>query len=301
MAIDKYCHISVRRLPPFFEHKHRIVYSRIELVNDFEQIQHPSARALLREMKIDGGIEIHHDGDLPARSGLGSSSSFTVGLLNALYALKGRHVSKSELAREAIRIEQHVIRENVGSQDQIWAAYGGLNRIDFNQDDTFSVTPLVLPLQRRLELQSSIMMVFTGLSRIASEVAGAKIANLDKKKRHVKTMTAMVDEALAVLNAPNRPLHEIGELLHEGWMLKRELATGVSSPVIDEIYEAGREAGAIGGKLLGAGGGGFMVFLVPPEKRQAVRERLSKLIHVAFKIEGSGSQIMLYEPDGFGT
>lgn len=301
MAIDKYCHISVRRLPPFFEHKHRIVYSRIELVNDFEQIQHPSARALLREMKVDGGIEIHHDGDLPARSGLGSSSSFTVGLLNALYALKGRHVSKLELAREAIRIEQHVIRENVGSQDQIWAAYGGLNRIEFNQDDTFNVVPLVLPLQRRLELQSSIMMVFTGLSRIASEIAGAKIASLDKKKRHVKTMTAMVDEALSVLNAPNRPLNEIGELLHEAWMLKRELTDKVSNQTIDDIYQAGREAGAIGGKLLGAGGGGFMVFFVPPENRQAVREKLSKLIHVSFKIDTGGSQIMLYEPDGLGT
>jgi D-glycero-alpha-D-manno-heptose-7-phosphate kinase len=301
MAIDKYCHISVRRLPPFFEHKHRIVYSRIELINDFREIQHPSARALLQEMKIDGGIEIHHDGDLPARSGLGSSSSFTVGLLNALCALKGRHVSKSELAREAIRIEQHVIRENVGSQDQIWAAYGGLNRIDFAQDDTFTVTPLVLPLQRRLELQGSIMMVFTGLSRIASEVAGAKIANLDKKKRHVKTMTGMVDEALAVLNAPNRPLNEIGELLHEAWMLKRELTDKVSNPMIDEIYEAGRGAGAIGGKLLGAGGGGFMVFFVPQDKRAAVREKLNKLIHVSFAIDNGGSRIMLYEPDGFGT
>jgi D-glycero-alpha-D-manno-heptose-7-phosphate kinase len=301
MAIDKYCHISVRRLPPFFEHKHRIVYSRIELVNEIEQIQHPSVRALLREMKIDSGIEIHHDGDLPARSGLGSSSSFTVGLLNALYALKGRHASKSELAREAIRIEQHVIRENVGSQDQIWAAYGGLNRIDFNPDDTFTVTPLVLPLQRRLELQSSILMVFTGLSRIASEVAGAKIANLDKKKRHVKTMTGMVDEALTVLNAPNRPLNEIGELLHEAWMLKRELTDKVSNPMIDEIYETGRHAGAIGGKLLGAGGGGFMVFFVPPEKRHVVRDALSKLIHVSFAIDTGGSRIMLYEPDGFGS
>ena len=301
MAIDKYCHISVRRLQPFFEHKHRIVYSRIELVNEIEQIQHPSVRALLREMKIDSGIEIHHDGDLPARSGLGSSSSFTVGLLNALYALKGRHASKSELAREAIRIEQHVIRENVGSQDQIWAAYGGLNRIDFNPDDTFTVTPLVLPLQRRLELQSSILMVFTGLSRIASEVAGAKIANLDKKKRHVKTMTGMVDEALTVLNAPNRPLNEIGELLHEAWMLKRELTDKVSNPMIDEIYETGRHAGAIGGKLLGAGGGGFMVFFVPPEKRHVVRDALSKLIHVSFAIDTGGSRIMLYEPDGFGS
>jgi D-glycero-alpha-D-manno-heptose-7-phosphate kinase len=301
MGIDKYCHISVRRLPPFFEHKHRIVYSRIELVNNFSEIQHPSARAILQEMKIDSGIEVHHDGDLPARSGLGSSSSFTVGMLNALYALKGRHISKNELAREAIRIEQDVIRENVGSQDQIWAAYGGLNRIDFGTDDSFTVTPIVLPLQRRLELQGSIMMFFTGLSRIASEVAGAKIANLEKKKRHVKIMTGMVDEALAVLNAPNRSLDEMGELLHEAWMLKRELTDKVSNPMIDEIYEAGREAGATGGKLLGAGGGGFMIFYVPPEKRQMVRGRLAKLINVSFSIDSGGSRIMLFEPDGLGA
>lgn len=300
MAIDKYCHISVRRLPPFFEHKHRLVYSRVELVKEFAEIQHPAARAILQDMRIDGGIEIHHDGDLPARSGLGSSSSFTVGLLNALYALKGRHISKLELAREAIRIEQDVIRENVGSQDQIWAAYGGLNRIDFGTDDTFTVTPVVLPLQRRLELQGSIMMFFTGLSRIASEVAGAKIASLDKKKRHVKTMTSMVDEALSVLNNPSRPLTEIGELLHEAWMLKRDLTEKVSNPMIDEIYESGRAAGAIGGKLLGAGGGGFMVFFVPSDKRSAVRERLSKLINVSFAIDNGGSRIALYEPDGLG-
>ncbi len=299
MAIDKYCRISVRPLPPFFEHKHRIVYSRIELVNEIEQIEHPAVRAILREMNIKGGIEIHHDGDLPARSGLGSSSSFTVGLLNALYALKGRHVTRYELAREAIRIEQDVIRENVGSQDQIWAAYGGFNRIDFGRDDSFDVRPIIIPTARRIELQSSLMMFFTGLSRIASEVAGSKIANLDKKKRHVKTMTHMVDEALDILNSPNRPMKEIGDLLHEGWMLKRELTDKVSNPMIDEIYEAGRAAGAVGGKLLGAGGGGFMVFFVPPDKQAAVREKLAKLINVQFSIDMGGSRIMLYEPDGF--
>ncbi len=301
MAIDKYCRISVRHLPPFFEHKHRIVYSRIELVNEIEKIEHPAVRAILREMRVDGGIEIHHDGDLPARSGLGSSSSFTVGLLNALNALSGRHVSRYELAHEAIRIEQDVIRENVGSQDQIWAAYGGFNRIDFGRDGSFEVTPIILSNARRIELQSSLMMFFTGLSRIASEVAGAKIANLDKKQRHVKTMTHMVDEALEIINNPRRPLSAIGELLHEGWMLKRELAANVSNPTVDEIYEAARSAGAIGGKLLGAGGGGFMVFFVPPEKQAAVRAKLAKLIHVSFAIDTSGSKIMLYEPDGFSS
>ena len=299
MAIDKYCRISVRHLPPFFEHKHRIVYSRIELVNEIEKIEHPAVRAILREMRVTTGLEIHHDGDLPARSGLGSSSSFTVGLLNALSALKGRHITRYELAQEAIRIEQDVIRENVGSQDQIWAAYGGFNRIDFGRDGTFDVRPIVVSAARRIELQSSIMMFFTGLSRIASEVAGAKIANLEKKKRHVKTMTHMVDEALDILNSHNRPMKEIGDLLHEGWMLKRELTDKVSTPMIDEIYEAGRAAGATGGKLLGAGGGGFMVFYVPTDRQAAVRERLSKLINVSFSIDMAGSRIMLYEPDGF--
>ncbi|HEX9461624.1 MAG TPA: kinase [Alphaproteobacteria bacterium] len=301
MAIDKYCRISVRHLPPFFEHKHRIVYSRIELVNEIDKIEHPAVRAILREMRISNGIEIHHDGDLPARSGLGSSSSFTVGLLNALSALKGRHVTRYELAQEAIRIEQDVIRENVGSQDQIWAAYGGLNRIDFARDGTFDVRPIIISQARRIELQSSLMMFFTGLSRIASEVAGDKIANLEKKKRHVKTMVQMVDEALEIVNTPARPLKDLGELLHEGWMLKRELSTKVSTPMIDEIYEAGRAAGAIGGKLLGAGGGGFMVFFVPTDRQAAVREKLSKLIHVSFAIDPGGSRIMLYEPDGFTT
>ncbi len=299
MAIDKYCRISVRHLPPFFEHKHRIVYSQIELVNDVTKIDHPSVRAILSEMRIQNGIEVHHDGDLPARSGLGSSSSFTVGLLNALNALQGRRVTKLELAREAIRIEQNVIKENVGSQDQIWAAYGGLNRINFLQDDTFQVHPIILPSQRRLALQGSIMMFFTGLSRYASEIAGSKIANLEQKKKNVFRMTEMVDEALDVLNDPNRPLDEIGRLMHESWMLKRDLATQVTNTTIDDIYAAGREAGATGGKLLGAGGGGFMVFFVPQDRRRAVREKLKNLINVTFAIDTEGSRIMLYEPDGF--
>jgi D-glycero-alpha-D-manno-heptose-7-phosphate kinase len=299
MAIDKYCRISVRQLPPFFEHKHRIVYSRIELVNDIAEIDHPAVRAVMQEMKIDKGIEIHHDGDLPARSGLGSSSSFTVGLLNALSALDGRRIAKLDLAREAIRIEQDVIRENVGSQDQIWAAYGGFNRIDFQTDGSFQVSPIILPASRRQELQDSLMMFFTGFSRFASEVAGANIANLEKKKSDVIAMTQMVNAALSILNDDRRPITEIGKLLHEGWILKRGLADKVTTPAIDDIYDAGRSAGAIGGKLLGAGGGGFIVFFVPPEKRKAVREKLAKLIHVTFGIDTDGSRIMLYEPDGF--
>lgn len=297
-AINKYCYITLRELPPFFEHKHRIVYSRVELVRGIEEIQHPAVRAVLQDKKIRHGVELHHDGDLPARSGLGSSSSFTVGLLNALAALEGRMLSRQELAAEAIRIEQEVIRENVGSQDQVWAAYGGLNRIDFNTDGTMSVLPVIVPPARRQALESSLMLFFTGFSRFASEVAKKKIENFATREAHLKGLRQNVEEGLAILQDERRSLDELGRLLHEGWRLKRELADGVSTPAIDEIYQAGLAAGAIGGKLLGAGGGGFMLFYVPAEKRAAVREQLRDLIHVGFKIEGEGSKIVLYEPNG---
>ncbi|GAB4186642.1 MAG: GHMP kinase [Thalassobaculales bacterium] len=296
MAIDKYCYITIRHLPPFFEHRHRIVYSRIELVREVDEIIHPAVRAVFKEMGIFEGLEVHHDGDLPARSGLGSSSSFTCGLLNALYALQGRMVTRQHLAEETIRIEQEVIGEAVGSQDQIWAAYGGLNRIDFRPDGSFEVTPVIVPARRRQELERSLMLFFTGLSRNASEVAAKKIDNLDRRAAHLERMAAMVEEAQAILQSGSRPLADIGRLLHEGWMLKRELSEGVTTPHIDEIYEAAREAGAVGGKLLGAGGGGFMAFFVEPARRQSVRNRLRHLISVPFQISPGGSRIMLYEP-----
>jgi len=297
-AINKYCYLSLRALPPFFEHRHRIVYSRIELVGSIEEIQHPAVRAVLGEMKVSEGIEIQHQGDLPARSGLGSSSSFTVGLLNALWAGRGRMVTKQTLAAEAIRIEQEVIGENVGSQDQVWAAYGGMNRIDFSRDGSFAVDPVVMPRGRRQELIGSLMLVFTGFSRFADQLAARQIANMEQREAHLHRLQAMVDEAVEILQNPARPIREIGELLHQSWMLKRELAECVSSPQIDGMYQAAREAGAIGGKLLGAGGGGFMLFFVPPERQAAVRARLHDLIHVEFDIDSAGSRIVVYEPDG---
>lgn len=297
-AIDKYCYITVRRLPPFFEHKSRIVYSQVELVKDPSEIKHPAVRGILSDMGIDEGLEIHHDADLPARSGLGSSSSFTVGLINALYALNSQMISKRDLGREAIRIEQDVLKENVGSQDQLWAAYGGFNRIDFHSDGTFSVSPILLPKERREELALSTMLFFTGFSRIASDIAHDQIKNMDNRKSQLRAIRSMVDSAVDVLVDTKVPLRQLGELLHESWRLKRELAGQVSNPQIDEIYEAGREAGAIGGKLLGAGGGGFMVFLVEPEKREKVRERLQNLIHVTVGFDIDGSKIVLYQPDG---
>jgi D-glycero-alpha-D-manno-heptose-7-phosphate kinase len=296
-AIDKYCHISVRRLPPFFEHRYRVVYSRIELTQDLLEIEHPAVRAILLDMSEKRGLEIHHDGDLPARSGLGSSSSFTVGLLNALHALRGRMISKDELARDALRIEQDVIREPVGSQDQIWAAYGGLNRIDFARDGSFEVTPLIVTRDRRDELESSLMLFFTGLSRLAMTVAKKQIANLDAKERNLHRMREMVDEAQSIVTSRTRPMLELGALLREAWRLKRELAEGVSTPEIDAIHDAAIAAGAAGGKLLGAGGGGFMAFVVPPDRRAAVRAALGDLIEVGIKVNAPGSRIVVYEPD----
>jgi D-glycero-alpha-D-manno-heptose-7-phosphate kinase len=264
-AIDKYCYITLRRLPPFFEHKSRIVYSQVELVQKVEDIKHPAVRGILADRGIKDGLEIHHDADLPARSGLGSSSSFTVGLLHALAALDAKMLTKRDLAREAIRIEQDVLKENVGSQDQLWAAYGGFNRIQFFPDGTFSVTPIIMAAERRNELHGSLMLFFTGFSRFASDFAQDQIKNIGSRASQLRAMRSMVDTAVDILTDPKTPLRELGGLLDTGWRLKRELADSVSNSKIDEIYQAGRDAGAIGGKLLGAGGGGFMAFLVEPD------------------------------------
>jgi D-glycero-alpha-D-manno-heptose-7-phosphate kinase len=297
-AIDKYSYMSMRRLPPFFGHRYRIVYSQIELVQQISEIKHPAVRGILADLNVQEGLEIHADADLPARSGLGSSSSFTVGLLNALHALDGKMVSKRDLATQAIRMEQEVLKENVGSQDQLWAAYGGFNRIDFRCDGSFAVAPIMLPRERRDEFIRSIMLFFTGFTRFASDFAEEKVKNMNNRKSQLRTIRSMVDSAIDMLGDPKTPVRELGDLLHDSWRLKRELAENVSNPQIDEIYEAGREAGAIGGKLLGAGGGGFMLFLVDPEKREQVRERLQNLIHVSVGFDNDGSKIVLYQPDG---
>jgi D-glycero-alpha-D-manno-heptose-7-phosphate kinase len=297
-AIDKYCYITLRHLPPFFEHKSRIVYSQVELVNDYAEVRHPAVRGVLTDKGITEGLEIHHDADLPARSGLGSSSSFTVGLLNALYALDGRMVSKRELGLEAIRIEQNVLKESVGCQDQLWAAFGGLNHIEFFPDGEFAVSPIILPPSRREELRQSLMLFFTGFSRISSVFANDQLKNINQRKTQLRAMHGMVKSAIDILRDVRTPMQELGELLHQSWMLKRELSDTVSNTQIDDIYEAGRAAGAIGGKLLGAGGGGFMVFVVEPERREAVREKLKDLIHVSFGFDTEGSKIVLYQPNG---
>ena len=297
-TIDKYCYISCRQLPPFFEHKHRIVYSLIENVRNVDEIQHPAVRAILRWSGCEKGLEIHHDGDLPARSGLGSSSSFTVGLVHALAALDGRYVTKDSLAKNAIDIEQNVIQENVGSQDQISAAFGGFNHIVFRKDDTFHVSPVILPKERQRELQSHLMLCFTGFTRIASDVAKSKIENFKNRNTELKRMEAMVNEAIQILQNEKTPIEELGKLLHESWLYKRNLSSMVSTPAIDAMYEQAISAGATGGKILGAGGGGFLLLFVRPELQSKVRERLNGLIHVPFEFEDSGSRIVLYQPNG---
>jgi len=298
-SIDKYCYISCRHLPPFFEHRHRIVYSIVENVQRIEDIKHPAVRGILGWAGAEiGGLEIHHDGDLPARSGLGSSSSFTVGLIHALTALQGRYISKDELAQQAIYVEQKVINENVGSQDQIAAAFGGLNRIDFTTGGTFQVSPIVLKEDRLHEFQSHLMLCFTGFSRIASDIAKDQIDNLKKQENALHRMKDMVDEAIQILQNIKTPIQEIGQLLHESWLCKRGLSKKVSTQEIDTLYERARRAGAIGGKLLGAGGGGFLLLFVHPDLQDKVRDELKDLVHVPVKFETSGSRVVLYQPNG---
>lgn len=295
-SINKYCYITSRYLPPFFEHKYRIVYSKSELTQTISEIQHPSARETLNFMKIDRGVEIHHDGDLPARTGLGSSSAFTVGLLNALYALKGKMVTKRQLALEAIQIEQDRIKENVGSQDQTTAAFGGLNKIEFGGDQEIRVQPITLNSRKCQLLQDHLMLFFTGLSRTASEIAGEQIKKTPDRKKELGRMREMVEEAIDILNGGDSDITDFGKLLHESWMIKRSLTDKISNEQIDMIYEDALNAGALGGKLLGAGGGGFILFFVEPEFQQRVKEKLKNLLYVPFKFENLGSQIIYYAP-----
>jgi D-glycero-alpha-D-manno-heptose-7-phosphate kinase len=298
-TIDKYCYINVRELPPFFEHKFRLVYSVVENVKAVGEINHPAVRGCLEWMKVTTGLEIHHDGDLPARSGLGTSSAFTVGLINALRAFQGRYVSKDDLASQAIHVEQCVLREPVGSQDQIAAAFGGFNRITFQSDGTYQIDPMILPRERVNALQDHLMLFFTGLSRTSAEVAQTTIANLKHRTAELRAIRQMVDAAIEILSSPSTDLVEFGKLLHESWLLKRQLSDRVSNGMIDGVYEAALRAGAVGGKLLGAGGGGFLLLFVSPAQHARVAEALGHLINVPLRFESSGSRIVLYQPDGW--
>ncbi|NER01512.1 MAG: kinase [Okeania sp. SIO3C4] len=294
-TINKYCYLTCRYLPPFFEHRIRVVYSKIEDCRSIEEIAHPSVREILRYLQMNRGMEIHHDGDLPARSGMGSSSAFTVGLLHALYALQGKMRNKQQLAKESIKIEQEILKETVGSQDQVLAAYGGLNHVTFLANDEFSVRPITLTQERVQELNSHLMLFYSGIKRTASDIAQSYVNDLDAKKRQLRILKDLVEESLDILNS-GQDLNAFGELLHEAWQAKRSLSERVSNPEIDELYELARNSGAIGGKITGAGGGGFLLLFVPPEKHPEIREKLNKLIYVPFKFEFAGSQVIFCEP-----
>lgn len=299
-TINKYSYITCRHLPPYFEHKNRVVWSKIELVKEAHEIEHPSVRETLKFLDINDGVEIQIHNDVPARSGLGASSSFTVGLLNALNALKGKMVSKEQLALNAIHIEQNVLKENVGSQDQVAAAFGGFNKIEFGGAKKINVKPLTLTSNKVKLLEDNMMLFFTGFSRNASEVAADQIKNISHKEAELKTMHSYVEEA-EILLAKDNFISDFGKLLHENWLLKRELSSKITNSDIDEIYNIGKGAGAYGGKLLGAGGGGFIMFLIAPEKHKALREKLNKLVYVPVKFENSGSKIIHYSPVEQGT
>jgi D-glycero-alpha-D-manno-heptose-7-phosphate kinase len=296
-AIDKCCYITCRRLPPFFEYHSRISYSKVENVNQNGVIEHPSVRACLEFLGVDEGVEIQHVADLPARTGLGTSSAFTVGLLLALYALREQTRNKHALATDAIHVEQKVIGEAVGSQDQISAAYGGFNRINFHTDGSFEVKKVIAPAARLTALEQHCALFFTGFSRTASEIAKEQIKATPQRKHELDSMRQMVDEAEDIVTNPNRSIEEFGKLLHESWKIKRTLTQNITNNNLDEIYEAGRSAGAVGGKLLGAGGGGFMLFFVPPERRKELRARLKNLLCVPFSFSNRGSHVVVHEPD----
>lgn len=292
-TINKYCFISCRFLPPFFQHKYLIRYRLREEVNALADILHPSVRECLKFLDVHQGIEMVHTSDLPARSGIGSSSAFTVGFLNALYALSGKMAGKRRLASEAIWIEQHCIGENVGSQDQVAAAFGGLNRIQFTGTDSFVLQPVTVSQRRITELQNHLMLFFTGFSRTASEIASEQIKNTQAKSRELETIGQMVSEAAAILNSDDS-LEDFGRLMHDSWQLKRSLSSKITTTTIDRMYQTALEAGAIGGKLCGAGGGGFLLLFVPPRKRRMVQRALHDLLYVPFEFDNLGSQITYY-------
>ena len=296
-TIDKYCYISCRKLPPFFDYKYRIVWSQIELKKNVSEIVHPSVRETLKYLKDNNSYEISHNADLPARSGLGSSSSFTVGLLNALYAVKGQIVENTRLADEAIYIERNLNKEAVGYQDQIIASYGGFNKIIFNKNSSYTVKPIVIPKNRLKKLESNLMLFFTGFSRFSSNITEKHINNIKKNNKVLESMYGLVEDSINLLQS-ERDISDVGNLMNETWSLKKTLSDSVSTKDIDIIYSKGIKSGAIGGKILGAGGGGFILFYVPEDKKENVRNALKELIYVPFEFENSGSKEVLYQPGG---
>ena len=295
-TFDKYCYVNVRHLPRFFEYSTELSYSKTERVNDINEIQHPAIREAMKMLDMKE-IRLTYEADLPARSGLGTSSSFAVGMLNAFYALKGIYADKRKLAKEAIYLERVLCKESGGWQDQIAASYGGFNRINFSADG-YEVLPLVISPKRKKQLNDNLMMFFTGFTRFSSEVQKINsLSSSDDKLSRLKKMMELVDEAQSVLTSENRDLDEFGRLLDVTWNLKKGTGNAISTSSIDKLYSKGIDAGAIGGKLLGAGGGGFLVFYVPKEKQNAVKEAMKDLLYIPFKFENGGAQVIYYSPE----
>ena len=299
-TIDKYCYISCRYLPPFFNIRHRIIWSYIEGVQTISEILHPAVREGLRYLGFDDttGVEICHQGDLPARSGIGSSSSFSVGLIRALTALKGQMIGKHDLALKAIELEQKILKESVGSQDQVAAAYGGFNLIRFASNGLIQVEPVTIRAERIRELEQRLILVYTGSARMGGEIASQVITQIPNKTAHLNRIGGMVGEAIAIL-AGSGPLDDFGRLLDEFWTLKRDLAPNVTNAEVDELYQTGKQHRALGGKLLGAGGKGFMLLFVPPERHGEVKSALHRQLCVPFRFEWEGSTSIYYAPSGY--
>lgn len=296
-TINKYCYVTCRYQPPFFDYTYAIRYRRREETKTIAEIQHPSVRECLNFINLDHGVEMQHNADLPAMSGLGSSSAFTVGLLNTLYALKGKMITKRQLALDAIYVEQEMIKENVGSQDQTITAFGGFNKIEFGGPQKIVVSPLTIEHEKLDSLQNHLMLFFAGFPRNASDIAAEQIRKTPEKKKELKAMMEMVEEAINILNGKQGRLNDFGKLLHEAWMIKRSLTSHITNPFIDEVYETAMKAGASGGKLLGAGGGGFILFFVKPELQPKVKGKLGTLLLVPFEFHNLGSQIIYYAPE----
>ncbi|MDY4130828.1 MAG: hypothetical protein SOX88_05880 [Treponema sp.] len=294
-TFDKYCYVTVRHLPAFFDYKTHLTYSKTEYVNSYEEIQHPAIREAMKHMDMHN-IRLTYESDLPARTGLGTSSSFAVGMIEAFYALNGKYADKRKLADDAIYLERELCKEAGGIQDQIAASFGGLNRIDFSKDG-YTVRPIVISRARKEKLNNNLMLFFTGFSRFSSDIQKGTEKSMKDKTKELLEMYSLVDKAEKVLTDESCDLDEFGRLLDYTWKLKRGISSGISTGSIDEQYEKAMKAGALGGKLLGAGGGGFLLFYVPQEKQAAVKKALENQMYVPFKFENEGTRIIHFESE----
>lgn len=293
-TFDKYCYVNVRHLPRFFDYSTELSYAKIERVTEIDRIEHPAIREAMKYLDMHE-LRLTYEADLPARSGLGTSSSFAVGMLNAFYALKGKYADKKKLADDAIYLERVLCGESGGVQDQIAASYGGLNRINFNADG-YEVNPVIISPERKMQLNRNLMLYFTGFSRFSSDIQKTTQKALADKEKQLLEMLELVDEAEKILTSKTE-LAEFGRLLDYTWRLKRGISTGISTDSIDRLYEKGIEAGALGGKLLGAGGGGFLLFYVEEDKQEAVHKAMEELLYVPFEFENSGTRVIHYTPE----